>query len=312
MKLGKLEKLDPKTYWKKEASEFTPWLAQAENIQLLSESIGTELEVEGTEQSVGPFSADILCRDALTGHYVLIENQLEKTDHTHLGQIMTYAAGLDAVTIIWIAKNFTDEHRAALDWLNRITNDTFNFFGIEIELYKIGNSDIAPHFKIVSKPNDWSKQVKVRKDDGGITETKKLQLQYWAALGEYMSGNSKIIKMRNARAQHWTDVALGKTDFYLSAVVNSRENVLAVWLNIVGVNAKQNFDKLYEIAYTDSLEKIGKDLIWERLDGKKMSYVFLRTQGDFTNESDWPAQFEWFKENLEKFYKFFKPLLVKF
>ena len=137
MKLGRLEKLDLRTHWKREATDFTPWLAQEENIQLLSETIGIELEVQSQEERVGPFSADILCKDTINDQYVLIENQLERTDHGHLGQLMTYAAGLDAVTIIWIAQKFTEEPRAALVWLNRITDDTFTFFGIEIELYKI-------------------------------------------------------------------------------------------------------------------------------------------------------------------------------
>ena len=152
--LGRLTKVDLRSYWKKEDTEFTPWLAQEENIQLLSETIGVELETVSQEENVGPFRADILCKDTATNHFVLIENQLERTDHTHLGQLMTYAAGLDAVTIIWIAQTFTEEHRAALDWLNRITDDTFNFFGIEIELYKIGDSVSAPMFNLVSKPND--------------------------------------------------------------------------------------------------------------------------------------------------------------
>jgi RecB family endonuclease NucS len=132
MKLGRLEKVELRSFWKKEDRDFTPWLAQDENIQLLSETIGIELEVQSQEEGVGPFRADILCMDMANNHFVLIENQLEKTDHTHLGQLMTYAAGLDAVSIIWIAQKFTEEHRAALDWLNRITDSTFNFFGIEI------------------------------------------------------------------------------------------------------------------------------------------------------------------------------------
>ena len=122
MEIGRLEKLDLRTLWRKESTEFTPWLAKEENIQLLSKTIGIELEVQNQEASVGPFRADILCKDAINDHFVLIENQLEKTDHIHLGQLMTYAAGLEAVTIIWIAQKFTEEHRAALDWLNRITD----------------------------------------------------------------------------------------------------------------------------------------------------------------------------------------------
>ena len=114
-KLGKLEKVDLREIWNTEASDFTPWLAREENIEELGKEIGIELEVEGTEKDVGPFRADILCKDTIDGHWVLIENQLEKTDHTHLGQLLTYAAGLNAVTIVWIADRFTDEHRAALD-----------------------------------------------------------------------------------------------------------------------------------------------------------------------------------------------------
>src|SRR6476646_1010509 len=119
--LGRLARVELRQAWISEPGDFTPWLAQPENIVLLSEAIGIELEVESQERSVGPFRADILCRDTTDRHFVLIENQLERTDHTHLGQLLTYAAGLDAVSIVWIAARFTEEHRAALDWLNRAT-----------------------------------------------------------------------------------------------------------------------------------------------------------------------------------------------
>lgn len=144
--LGRLERVNPRLYWGSEAAEFTPWLADEENIALLGETIGLELEVEAQEKGVGPFRADILCKDTLTGHYVLIENQLERTDHLHLGQLMTYAAGLDAATVVWVARQVTDEHRAALDWLNRITARDFNFFGLEVELWRIGDSPLAPNY----------------------------------------------------------------------------------------------------------------------------------------------------------------------
>lgn len=153
--LGKLEKVELREAWVTEAGDFTPWLAQPENIQLLGETIGLEdLELAGQEQAVGPFRADIVCHATTDNSLVLIENQLERTDHNHLGQLMTYAAGLQAVTIIWVAAHFTDEHRAALDWLNDITDDTFNFFGLEVELWKIGDSSPAPKFNVVSQPND--------------------------------------------------------------------------------------------------------------------------------------------------------------
>lgn len=147
--LGRLEKVDLRNFWTTEAGDFTPWLAQEENIALLGEAVGVELEVEAQEKSVGPFRADILCKDTSTDQWVLIENQLERTDHTHLGQLLTYGAGLNAVTIVWIAAKFTEEHRAALDWLNEITDERFNFFGLEVELWRIGDSLAAPKFNII-------------------------------------------------------------------------------------------------------------------------------------------------------------------
>jgi len=310
MKLGRLKKLDLRVYWKRENTDFTPWLAREENIHLLSETIGIELEVQSQEESVGPFSADILCKDTINDHFVLIENQLEKTDHTHLGQLMTYAAGLDAVTIIWISPKFTDEHRAALDWLNRITEDTFTFFGIEIELYKIGESAPAPMFNIVSKPNDWTKQVR-KSTLTNISETKLLQQEYWQGLKNYMEDKKSFVKMQNPLPQHWTNMAMGRSYFHLSATVNSRDKSMNIWLNIVGDQAKEKYDKLYDLAYEESLKEVHKDLVWDKMDGRKMSAVMLKAKGDFLQKTDWPNQFKWFKENLENYTKYFRQKIKK-
>ena len=310
MELGRLEKIDLRAYWKKEATDFTPWLAQEKNIMLLSEAIGIDLEVQSQEESVGPFSADILCKDTINDHYVLIENQLEKTDHTHLGQLMTYAAGLDAVTIIWIAQKFTEEHRAALDWLNRITNDTFTFFGIEIELYKIGNSMPAPMFNIVSKPNDWTKQVRRNTTSQSSSEIKILQQEYWSSLKEFMEAQRSSVRMQNPLPQHWTNIAIGRSYFNLSATVNSRDNSINIWLNIMGTDAKEKYDKLYEAAYENSFSEVNNNLIWDRMEGRKMSAVMLKTIGDFTDKKDWENQFQWFNVNLENFIKYFKPKIA--
>ena len=130
-------------------------LAQSENMAELARTLDMDLEVEAQERAVGPFRADILCKDISTNRWVLIENQLERTDHTHLGQLLTYASGLEAVTIVWIAARFTEEHRSTLDWLNKITDESFRFFGLEVELWRIGDSPAAPKFNVVSKPNDF-------------------------------------------------------------------------------------------------------------------------------------------------------------
>ncbi|MDO9580226.1 MAG: DUF4268 domain-containing protein [Bacteroidales bacterium] len=306
MEIGRLEKLNLRTLWKREATEFTPWLAQEENIQLLSEKIGIELEVLNQEESVGPFRADILCKDTINDHFVLIENQLERTDHTHLGQLLTYAAGLEAVTIIWIAQKFTEEHRATLDWLNRITDATFTFFGIEIEIYKIGDSLPAPMFNIVSKPNDWSKQVKKTTSSTSATEIQLLQQEYWQGLKVFMEDRNSFVKMRNPLPQSYSDLSIGKSDIYLSTVIDTKNNTITIWLVIRGVFAKENFDKLYELAFDDSLKEVNPDLVWDKMEGRKKSAVTLKLSADITNKSDWTNQFFWLKENLERFTKYFK------
>lgn len=309
MKLGKLKKVNLRDQWKKEDTDFTPWLAHEDNIELLSETIGVELEVQGQEENVGPFRADILCMDTVNNHYVLIENQLEKTDHTHLGQLMTYAAGLDAVSIIWIAQKFTEEHRAALDWLNRITDDTFNFFGIEIELFKIGDSLAAPLFNLVSKPNDWAKSVRKSASSQNLTDTKLLQLEYWIAFKDFMEESGSKIKIHKPQPQHWTDMAIGRSGYHLSATVNTRDDTLNIWLNITGSNAKENYDKLFSTSKEKSLSVISQSLLWNRMDDKKQSAIILTTKGQLSNKSNWNSQFEWFKENLEAFTSFFKPII---
>ena len=154
--LGKLERIPLRKAWAHEAGEFTPWLAQPDNLNLLAEALGLdELEPVGTEHPVGDFKVDILCTD--NGGKVIIENQLEKTNHTHLGQILTYAAGVGARKVIWVAESFRTEHVAALEFLNQHTTDELDFFAVEIELWRIGDSPMAPSFNVVVKPNDWAK-----------------------------------------------------------------------------------------------------------------------------------------------------------
>ena len=140
--LGELKLLNVRFKWTNEATEFTPWLAEEDNLSRLGLALGLELELENTEVSVGPYSADILAKDIGNGKYVIIENQLEKTDHDHLGKAITYASFLDATAIVWIASDFTDEHKKALDWLNDHTSEELSFYGVKLELWQIENRDL--------------------------------------------------------------------------------------------------------------------------------------------------------------------------
>ena len=307
MNIGKLEKVDLRGYWNNEATDFTPWLAKEDNIKQLGDAIGIELEVVGQEQNVGPFRADILCTDQ-ENHYVLIENQLEITDHKHLGQILTYAAGLNAVSIIWIASQFTDEHRAAIDWLNRITDSDFNFFAIEIQLLKIGDSAAAPLFNIVAKPNDWAKRTKASSSNqpSDLSETKAAQLQYWTEYRDYMKSHNAKFNTQKALPQHWTNVGIGVSNIWISATVNSLKKNISIDLN-VNFPTKDNFDALKAKYEESAKEAISPDLVWDRLDDKKVSIISLETHFDFKDISTRPEQFAWFKEYIEKYLAFFKP-----
>ena len=215
--LGELIKVPLREFWEGEASDFTPWLADEENIGLLGDTIGVELEVEAQERNVGPFRADILCKDISTDNWVLIENQLEPTDHTHLGQLLTYAAGLDAVTVVWIAEGFTDEHRAALDWLNEITDEKFSFFGLEIELWRIGDSPMAPKFNVVSHPNDWTKTVsRISRN-----ELTSVQINCTSNTGQHyeslLEERNGVIRPGKPLPRYWMPFAVGRSSFWLSA-----------------------------------------------------------------------------------------------
>lgn len=312
--LGSLRKVKLREVWENEAVHFTPWLAQEENIQLLADTLSLDLEVEAQEKNVGPFRADILCKDTLSGSWVLIENQLEKTDHTHLGQLLTYAAGLSAVTIIWVAERFTEEHRAAIDWLNEITDERFNFFGLEIELWQIGDSPYAPKFNVVSKPNTWTRIVSSAAKQiisGELTETKQLQLEYWTALSELLSSESKLIKPQKPLPQHWANYAIGKSNFTLIAVVNIRDKRLEVHLVIYGQDRIEYYNLLEQ--QRNQIEKEAMETFkWRELPSNKESHIQLEKLNiDPTNRSDWPNQHEWLKTNLELFHKIFSQRIKK-
>lgn len=314
IKLSKISKVDLRDCWKNEATDFTPWLASEENIALLADALGmNELEVKAQEEHVGPFRADILCVDPGTDKQVLIENQLEKTDHNHLGQILTYAAGLDAVTIIWIAERFTEEHRAAIDWLNRITDKEFNFFGVEIGLIKIGDSMAAPMFNVIAKPNGWSKDVKSssNKSSNDRTEVENYRYDFWSAFCEYMKKNpSKLFKTQSPSYNHWMNIAIGRGGFQISLLVNTRDQKVTIQLYMPDDTDKVYFDAL--LLHKEEAEAtLGVKLDWRRLDGKRASSIDYSQVFDVTNPAKQEEIFGWYKEYTEKFIGLFKPIVKK-
>jgi hypothetical protein len=312
--LGRLQRVALRDAWLGEASDFTPWLAGPDNITLLGEAIGIELEVESQETNVGPFRADILCRDTVNGHYVLVENQLERTDHSHLGQLLTYAAGLDAVTVVWVAARFTEEHRAALDWLNGATFLDFNFFGLEIELWRIGDSAMAPKFNVVSKPNDWSKIVKEQATavhSGQFTETQKRHLEFWTQFREYLDATGSTVKTNRPSTDHWTNVSVGRTDFSIALFNNFRDRWSGASLTMTGPHAKSHYG-LIESRHRSQVEAVLRplgDLQWQPKPGAKESSIAVFRHVSPADVSLWPELDAWMAKVLVTMHDLFRPLV---
>jgi hypothetical protein len=246
---------------------------------------------------------------------LLVENQLERMDHGHLGQLLTYAAGLQAVTIVWIAQRFTEEHRATLDWLNEITDDRFNFFGLEIELWRIGTSAVAPKFNVVCKPNDWSKTVaagaaQVEKES--LTEAKRLQLEFWTGFRSYVEEHGSRIKPTKPFPQHWMNIALGRGGFKLGAVASFWDSVaetgdsheLRAEAVIETNDSKTHFARL--VAQKGQIEsEVGEPLTWHNPPNKRMCRIYVRRPALLTDRDHWPEYHAWLLQKLEALHKTF-------
>ena len=308
--LGRLEPVELRQVWPKEDTNFTPWLAKEENLKVLSDTLGIDLELEGQEQSIGSFRADLYCKDSSNGSSVLVENQLERTDHSHLGQLLTYAAGLHAATIVWIAAKFTEEHRAALDWLNEVTGESFRFFGLEVELWRIANSPAAPKFNIVSKPNNWSKAVSTSKKHlsaEALSPTKQMQREYWTAFGEVLASHDKTVRPVAPQATSWISHGLGKAGIFLFAAMSTKEHSVRGEIYLTGQNAKALYD-LLEQDRQEIERSYGGTLDWRRLDEKQDCRIFVALENaDPNDHDDWARQHQWLAKTLTSLHKAFHP-----
>ena len=310
--LGRLEKVELRTAWKDEQQHFTPWLAQEENLRLLGETLGMQLELVEQEKAVGRFVADILCKDVLEDTWVVIENQLERTDHSHLGQILTYAAGLDAATMVWIAPRFTEEHRAALDWLNEHTDEKTSFLGLEVELWRIGDSPPAPKFNIVAKPNDWTREVRATAAKGELSERQRAQFEFWTEFRDYMTAKSKL-PCQSPAARNWMNHNVGWPGMWLVSIMSLWDSEtgkagpeLRVELYMSGQSTKLHYAQLFE--QREGIEReLGQPLAWYNPEEKRVCRIYARRPGDVLDRATWKEQFEWLRTNLELFYRVFGP-----
>lgn len=306
-KLGSMTQItNLRSVWPNEASDFTPWLA--ENMELLNEATGLSLELVEQESAVGSFSLDVLAQDTETGANAVIENQLEDTNHDHLGKLLTYAAGKEAKYIIWIVKAAREEHRAAIEWLNNNTVDGVGFFLIEIQLWSIDGSAPAPKLNVVEQPNDWAKIIKRPSGSQGGAAV-QFKYDYWTAFNDYAFQNTTFASAFNrhkASSDHWYTLNIGSSEAHISLLVNTKANVIAVELSIA--NSKALYDSL--ATHKDEIESsVGTKLDWRRLDKKKACRIVLEKAADLKDSEDQKEQFEWFMENALAFKKAFSKYL---
>ncbi len=301
MELSKLEEIkDLRKIWKQE-KEFTDWLADKddENISILGSACNLDISVEEIEKSIGDFRADIIARDNKSEKLIIIENQLEETNHDHLGKILTYASGIKANIIIWIVKNVRDEHRQAIEWLNENTGEDINFFLIKVKVYKIDNSHPAVKFEIIEQPNEWGKKMKKEKDD--ITSTQMARKEYWNMFNEYAFSNdnefSKKFNKRTISTDHWMNFSVGSSAYHISVTQVRKENKLGVEWYIS--DNKEIYNKLYNSK--EQIEKeLGFSVEWMQLADKKASRIITYYKTDFEDRNAYPEQFQWIMNTAVK------------
>lgn len=307
IKLGKLEKIkDLRSIWKNEEYDFTPWLAKEQNIELLSDELGIPIKVLKTEASVGKYSVDILAVNEDNNESIIIENQLEITNHDHLGKILVYGSGYDAKTIIWVVKDYNEEHKQAIEWLNEHSDENINLFLIKIELFKIGNSEIAPHFEIICQPNDWTKTIRSNHNSTELTGMKLVDLNFWQGFSEYLSDNKTSFSIRKAQPQHWYSLAIGSSECHIDlTVIKNGEISCSLWIE----NNKELYNKFFSHK-VEIEEELGYQVRWDYKEGNKASSIDIRSNFKLNLKSDDLSNgYEWLLTKAEDFKRVFKKYL---
>jgi hypothetical protein len=283
--IGRLTEVDVRDLWQHEQYDFSNWLAKESNLDYLNDILGLTLVEVDKEVYVGPYRCDLVAKDETSGVTVIIENQLEGTNHDHLGKIITYASGLDAKVIVWIVKEAKEEHRAAIEWLNNNTSESINFFLIEIHAYRIGSSDPAPKFEVVEKPNDFVKRSKVKTTDNDLNKSQSERLVFWEQFNQVLVSLGKPFNVRKATTDHWYDVAIGSSEAHIAIDLINKDGNIVVELYIS--NNKEVFDDLFS-KREEIEQELGFDMTWDRLNNKKASRIKYYIQGlNFDDHSNY-------------------------
>lgn len=293
---------DLRSIWPHEALNFTPWVA--ENVDLLADAVGLDITVDETESSVGDFNVDIYASETGTDRKIIIENQLEDTDHDHLGKLITYASGKGADVVIWVVKHAREEHKAAVEWLNNHTDDKIGFFLCEIKLFQIGDSQIAPAFTVVERPNDWTKEIR---KTASANSTQQQRLEYWQAFNDYAFSDanfSRIFNKRKPTTDHWMDFSIGSSACHIAVSQKRKAVDVELYIN----DDKELFKSLF--AHKDEIEKnMEMELEWKELPERKASRILIEKTVDLDDRATWPEQFDYIMDTCIKMKRAFKRYL---
>lgn len=310
--LGRLRRVDARDVWQNEAQHFTPWLR--DNVDRLNEELGIDIEIEAIEVGVGDFSADLRGKDATTGRPVVIENQLGPTDHAHLGQVITYSAGLDAAIIIWIAPQFREEHRQAVDWLNQHTDETLDFFGVELELLRVDDSLPAPHFKLVAQPNEWTKAAR-KTAAGGADAPRERALRQKAFLERVLERAKQLrpdlTTASRVAAQSYFFFGAGRSGFSFFWIFSGVGFGVEMWIDTGDTSRNKALFDALRARQSEIEGRLGFALDWERLDNRKTSRVAIR-RGGVSIDSDSATLdecVEWGAATMVRFAEVLRPII---
>ena len=303
--LGQLKNLRLREIWSHEEREFTPWLASQENLSQLSTAIGMELQLERVEVPVGPYCADILARDASAG-LVVIENQFGKTNHDHLGKLLTYGSVLGASAVVWIAEQFSEEHQKAVDWLNDRTTDDLSLYAVQLEVLQIDGSKPAIRFNVLSRPNEVVRAASVAKASGELSEAQQLQLEFWTQFRRRLLEKKVVMSAQTPRPQYWFDVALGRTNIFLSNICDTYASRIGVRVYLRNVVADAALAQLEPQRAAIEVE-IGAKMQWNPTPEKKDKIISLTKQVDLEDRSRWPEYVDWLVDTVAKVWKAFAP-----
>ncbi|MBQ7168493.1 MAG: DUF4268 domain-containing protein [Synergistaceae bacterium] len=297
--LGRLEEItDLRAIWQNDAKDFTEWLAKEENINLLAQSAGLEMSAEETQSPVGKYHVDILASESGTNRRIIIINNFSATDDSALGRLITYAAGKNADVIIWIVRHASDEHKAAVEWLNSRTRNNTGIFLCEVKLFRIGDSEPAVKFEVISRPNNWAKEVSKISEDA--TDIEKFRFDYWNAFQDYAFDGGSNPRFASSYRRWQTSsnygVVFGTGRPGVSIIIAKTKDDIEAGLNISG--DQELFS--YLLTRKDDIEsETGINFDWLELPGKKGNRIRTKkSPALLTDKATWPEQFDWIMNSV--------------